>query len=114
VETTLEEHFKGKSTAARDLYDRLIEVITSFGPITIEPRKTGIYLVNRTALGGISIHKNHIVVGFKTDNMIEHEIISNSLQISRNRYQYTVKISSPNELEGVVREWLRDAYSVSG
>ena len=43
---TVSEHFAGKSDELRALYDRLVAVAETFGPVEQDPKKTSIH-VNR-------------------------------------------------------------------
>ena len=56
---TNRSHFEGKSAVVREIYDRLIKVVKGFGPISEEPKKTSIHIVNTTARE----------VGYRKDSM---------------------------------------------
>ena len=58
---TINDHFANKDSSVRALYDKLLEVLNTFGPIIEEPKKTSIHLVRKSALVGFDIEQQ---VGF--------------------------------------------------
>jgi hypothetical protein len=111
---TLEEHFEGRSPETHLLYDRIMRLLESFGAVTAEPKKTCIHLVRRTALAGIRIRNNYVILEFKTDYPIDSPTLDKTEQLSKNRFHHTLKVASPDSLTEEVRGWLRDAYELSG
>ena len=110
---TLEEHFDGKAAVVRELYERIMELLGSFGQVTAEPKKTCIHLVRRTAIGGITVRKDFVILEFKTDYSIDSPLLAKTEQISRSRFHHTIKVTSPEVLTDQVKCWLRDAYELS-
>jgi hypothetical protein len=110
---TLDMHFDGTTESARELYDRIMDVLGSFGPVAAEPKKTCIHLVRRTAIAGVRVRKDFVLLEFKTDYPIDSPLLSKTEQLSRNRYHHTIKVMSPEALNEQVRCWLRDAYELS-
>lgn len=68
---TLDMHFDGTTESARELYDRIMDVLGSFGPVAAEPKKTCIHLVRRTAIAGVRVRKDFVLLEFKTDYPID-------------------------------------------
>jgi hypothetical protein len=112
-EYTLEHHFSGKPAGVRELYDRVMEALRGFGPVRGDPKKTCIHLVYRTALGGITVRREHLILEFKTDHPIESARLAKSEQVSRSRYHHTLKLTPADPLDGEVLGWLREAYDLS-
>jgi hypothetical protein len=110
---TLDDHFAGKPPETRALYDEVMRLLGSFGPVTAEPKKTCIHLVRRTALGGVTVRKDAIILEFKTDYPIDSPALAKTEQISRNRWHHTLKVTSAGVLTEEVAGWLRDAYELS-
>lgn len=110
---TLESHFAGKDPKARELYAAVIRVVGAFGPVTAEPKKTCIHLVRRTAIGGITVRKDFVILEFKTDYPIDSPALAKTEQISRSRFHHTLKVTSPEDMTDEVKHWLNDAYTLS-
>ena len=50
---SVEDHFVNKDSAVRELYEGLLKLLKTFGPIIEEPKKTSIHLVRVSALAGV-------------------------------------------------------------
>jgi hypothetical protein len=111
---TLDEHFAGKPPGTRALYEAVMRLLESFGPVTAEPKKTFIHLVRRSALAGVRVRREVIILEFKTDYPIDSPALAKTEQISRNRYHHTLGVASADALTDEVAGWLRDAYELSG
>ena len=109
----LEDHFAGKAPQTGELYDQIMKILESLGPVSVEPKKTCIHLVRRTALAGITVRKDFVILEFKTDYPIESPALAKTEQISRNRFHHTLKVTSPDSLTKEVHGWLHDAYELS-
>jgi Domain of unknown function (DUF5655) len=110
---TVKSHFEGKDESVRATYDRLLKSARQFGPVSEEPKKTSIHLVNRTAFAGVATRKKTIVLTIKSDRKLSSPRIHKSEQVSANRFHHEVKISSPAEVDVELVKWLGDAYALS-
>jgi hypothetical protein len=110
---TVKSHFEGKDDSVRATYDRLLKSARQFGPVSEEPKKTSIHLVNRTAFAGVATRKKTIVLTIKSDRKLSSPRIHKSEQVSANRFHHEVKISLPAEVDAELVKWLGDAYALS-
>jgi len=111
---TLNDHFVDKDPAVRALYNKLLEVLNSFGPIIEEPKKTSIHLVRKSALAGVETRKSYLLLNIKADHKIDSSRILKSDQPSANRFHHKVKIELLNDLDEELEGWLKEAYIISG
>jgi len=113
TESTVNSHFDGKSPAVRETYDRLLKSLNKFGPITEDPKKTSIHLVNVTALAGVATRKDWLVLTIKSDRKLAHARIHKSEQTSARRFHHEVKLASPKDVDAQLVAWLEAAYHLS-
>jgi len=113
-EFTVDDHFAGKTPAVRGIYDRLIATLRKIGPVREEPKKTSIHLVRLSALAGVEIRKDYLLLNIKTDYRIESPRITKAEQLSARRFHHKVKLTSPGEIDPELQRWLQDAYDLSG
>src|SRR6266540_1310700 len=92
-------HFEGKAPIVREIYDRLIEVAKGFGPISEEPKKTSIHIVNKTALAGVATRKNYLILTIKSDSKLISPRIHKSEQASARRFHHEIKLTSPDDVD---------------
>jgi hypothetical protein len=110
----LEGLFAGKDEIVRAIYDKLREVLQTFGPFREEPKKTSIHLVNTSGFAGVHPRKSFLYLNLRLDRALEDTRIAKSEQVSKNRYHNEVKITSPEEVEvdGERIAWLKEAYTL--
>src|SRR5882724_11204040 len=110
---TLDSHFQGKDITVRQIYDRLLKATGKFGPLSEEPKKTSIHLMNQTAFAGVATRKSVLVLTIKSDRKLSSPRIHKSEQTSANRFHHEVKLTSAAEVDAELVQWLKDAYALS-
>jgi len=111
---SVDDHFVGKDPSVRKLYDKLLSSTRRLGAIREEPKKTSIHIVNATALAGVEVRKNYILLNIKSDHPIESPHVEKSEKISARRYHHKLKLSSASEVDEELQGWLNGAYDLSG
>lgn len=108
----IDRHFKGKEPAVRATFDRLLEVVTSLGPVTVLPERTRIALHVRMSFAALMPRRRwldgHLVLGRRLDSPRFHRIETYSPQ----NVLHAFRFSSPAEVDGEVAAWLAEAYAV--
>ncbi len=110
---SVSDHFVNKEPAVRALYNQLILILQTFGPIEEDPKKTSIHLNRRSALAGVETRKNYLLLNIKSDHKIKSPRIEKAEQVSSKRFHHKVKISSPKDLDEELKTWLKEAYLLS-
>jgi hypothetical protein len=112
-EFSVESHFENKDAAVRKIYEGLLKSAKKFGPVSEEPKKTSIHLMNQTAFAGVATRKSALVLTIKSDRKLSSPRIHKSEQTSANRFHHEVKLASPAEVDAELVQWLKDAYALS-
>jgi hypothetical protein len=107
------DHFVNKDPSVRALYDQLISVLRSFGPVEEDPKKTSIHLNRKSALAGVETRKDCLLLNIKSDHAIQSPRIEKAEQISAKRFHHKVRISSAKDLDEELNSWLKEAYLLS-
>ena len=115
IETThgLDTLFSGKDATVRATYERLLEVLRTFGPFQEEPKKTSVHLVRITGFAGVHPRKSFLYLNLRLDRPLQGQRIAKSEQVSKNRYHNEVKVASPDEVDAELVDWLKDAYALA-
>jgi hypothetical protein len=111
---TVDDHFSDKDPDIRTLYDKLLGVLGSFGPIVEEPKKTSIHLVRKSALAGVETRKSYFLLNIKADRKIESPRFVKAEQVSANRFHHKLKIENMDDINEELKGWLKEAYLISG
>ncbi len=114
AEFTVDAHFAGKPPQVRKVYERLLELLEKIGPVREDPKKTSIHLVRESALAGVEVRREYLLLNLKTDYAIDSPRVERAQRLSANRYHTKVRLSAIAEVDGEVKRWLKDAYSLSG
>jgi hypothetical protein len=112
-EFTIENHFVGKDPIVREIYDKLKESVKTFGPISEEPKKTSIHVVNKTAFLGVATRKAHLILTIKSDKKLASPRIHRTQQTSVSRFHHEVKLISRADVDKELVGWLKAAYKLS-
>ena len=110
---SVSDHFVNKDPAVRALYDQLIALLRTFGPVQEDPKKTSIHLNRKSALAGVETRKDALLLNLKSDHPIKSQRIEKTEQISAKRFHHKVRISSPEDFDEQLRTWLKEAYLLS-
>jgi len=107
------DHFVNKSPSVRALYDQLVSLLRTFGPIEEDPKKTSIHLNRNSALAGVETRKEYLLLNIKSDHAIQSPRVEKAEQVSSKRFHHKVKISSPRDFDEELKSWLKEAYLLS-
>ena len=110
---TVNDHFTSKDPAVRALYNQLIKILNTFGPIEEDPKKTSIHLNRKSALAGVETRKDCLLLNIKSDHLIKSARIEKAEQISSKRFHHKVRISSLKDFDEELKGWLQEAYLLS-
>ncbi len=110
---SVKDHFINKDPSVRALYDQLLSVLQTFGPVTEDPKKSSIHLNRKSALAGVETRKDYLLLNIKSDHQIKSPRIEKAEQISAKRFHHKVRISSPKDLDEELKSWLEEAYLLS-
>jgi uncharacterized protein DUF5655 len=107
------EHFVNKDPSVRTLYDQLLSILQTFGPVAEDPKKTSIHLNRKSALAGVETRKDYLLLNIKSDHQIKSPRIEKAEQISAKRFHHKVRISSTKDFDDELKFWLKEAYLLS-
>jgi uncharacterized protein DUF5655 len=110
---TVNDHFLNKDASVRTLYDQLVSLLETFGPIQEDPKKTSIHLNRKSALAGVETRKDYLLLNIKSDHAIKNPRVVKAEQVSAKRFHHKVRISSPNDFDEDLKRWLKEAYILS-
>jgi hypothetical protein len=105
--------FAGRDAVVPAIYDRILEALHRLGPFDQQPKKTSIHLVRSTGFAGIHPRKSALILNLRLDRALGGPRVFKSEQVSRNRYHNELKLTSPDDIDAELTNWLREAYHLS-
>jgi len=110
---SVKDHFVNKDSSVRALYDQLLLILPTFGPVMEDSKKTSIHLNHKSALAGVETRKDCLLLNIKSDHQIKSPRIEKAEQVSAKRFHHKVRIASPKDLDEELKAWLKEAYLLS-
>ena len=106
----LANQYKGKEVL-RPIYDKLIEMISTFGDdITRTPKKDSVSMIRKKQFALIKpATKTRIDLGLKLKGKPTTDRLGNSGPFGT-MCTHRVQITSPDDVDDQLQEWLREAY----
>jgi hypothetical protein len=108
----VERHFIGKSPVVRETYDQLIAAVERIGPFRVLPEKTRIALQVRMSFAALMPRQRwldgHVVLARRRASTRFRRVDV----YSPHNVVHAFRLSSPEDVDGEVEAWLREAYAV--
>ena len=108
----LEDHFRDKSPEIRALFDQVVAVLKSIGPVRILPEKTRIAFQVRMSFAQITPRKRwldgHVVLARRLESPRFRSIQT----FSPRNHLHTFRLTQPADIDDEFRRWMLEAYSV--
>jgi hypothetical protein len=107
---TLEDHFAGKDPAVRELFDHLLSVLQTFGPVTVHPVKTRIIFQAETQFAAAMPRKRWLDGYLWLRRRAAHPTIQRvEMQVFRD-YGHVFRLTKPSDLDEAFVELLQEAF----
>jgi Domain of unknown function (DUF5655) len=110
---SVDDHFAGKEHRVRAIYDRLLRTAERFGNVSVEPKKTSIHLVNRTAFAGIATRKDAIILTLKSADDVDSPRFFKRLQASKHRWYLETRLDREQQVDKELSGWLRRSFALA-
>ena len=109
---TLTDLFVGKPARIRKLFDRFLGMVQDCGPVKVLPSCDSAVLMVRVRFARAVPKTRWLDVGFWLPRRSEDSRFHRVETISPNVHVHVLRITSIEQLDSRVAEWLREAYSV--
>jgi len=112
VNYPLEKHFERKSPEVIALYHRYLSLIEKFGPVTVEPKKTGISFLVRVRFAGAVLRKKWLEARIWLKHPVEHPCLRRIEKVGARDYIHYFRIVSIGDMDGSFISFLRESYAI--
>lgn len=102
--------FDGKSQAVRDLYGLLVDELNKLGPVQEIKKAISISFENRRFFASVLIRNRSIKLVLRTRYRIANQRILNINRIDDKNFDHTILLTSKNDIDNELMEWLGEAY----
>ncbi len=105
-------HFRGKEARLKQTYETLIARLQALGPLRVDAVKSSINFASTYHFGGVSVRKDHLRLGFLSDDVIENQRIVRTEKLGPKKVAHRVILSSPSDVDDQLVSWLARAYAL--
>jgi hypothetical protein len=108
----LADHFRGKSPEIRALFDRIVGMLETIGPVRVLPEKTRIAFQVRMSFAQVTPRQRwldgHVVLARR----LESPRFTKIETFSPRNHLHAFRVSRADEIDDEFRAWLIEAYAV--
>jgi hypothetical protein len=106
----VDECFAGRPAYQREIYDRMIAYLRGLGPVHADVVKVGVFLKHQGKLAEVRPKARSLSLALMLRRVIEDPRIARVLPPIGDRFVHIVKLTSADDFDDQVREWLTEAY----
>jgi len=99
--------------ASRTIYAALLEAIDELGPYEVEAKKTSLHLSRGRAFLGVHPRSTGLLLNVVTTTALDSPRVRRSEQISANRCHNEVLLTSVDDVDDELRDWIGQAYALT-
>jgi hypothetical protein len=105
-------HLDDKPPEIAAIVERVIAAAERCGPVTVLPEKTRIALATRMSFAALMPRRRWVDGHVVLARRLEDPRFTRIETFSPRNHLHAFRLASPDEVDGQVQEWLREAYDV--
>ncbi|HEU4718217.1 MAG TPA: DUF5655 domain-containing protein [Bacteroidia bacterium] len=113
VKIPVGSHFEGKPASLRKAFDKMVAISSSFGNVSVQPVKGGIFLKKAGTFAMIAVRKDCLKVEFFLSHLYEGFPVEKTFRYTQKKIVHVVSISGPGDVNKQFAGWLKESYSLA-
>ncbi len=109
---TIDQHFVNSDPEVRATFDRILEVVTDIGPVTVLSERTRIALHVRMSFAAVMPRRHWLNGHLVLDHRVESPRFAKIEVYSPRNVLHAFQLRAPSEVDAEFRVWLNQAYRV--
>jgi hypothetical protein len=109
----LASHFQGRPKTLRQVFDQIVKVGRSCGPVTVYAQKTRIVIQRRVRFAGAVVHHNWLDVGLWLKREASHPCLVRTESFGRLGFGHHFRLQNPDEIDKPLVEMIQEAYYIA-
>lgn len=107
----LADHFKGKPSALRATFRRLVAVARACGPVTVYAQKTRIVIQARVRFAGAVVNRTWLDAGLWLKRRVTHPRVHRTEDFGKLGYGVHFRLTAPSDIDRGLVALMREAYA---
>lgn len=108
----LEHHFGNCESHVRKTFDKFLEVVESYGPVTIIPQKTRIAIMVKVRFASCIVRKKWLLVNLWLTRRTPHPRLEKTEKFGPHSFGLRFRFDSANEIDDSFRQLVGESYAV--
>ena len=108
----LEHHFENKPPSIRALFDAVLAIVQSIGPVTVLPEKSRIAFQVRMSFAQVTTRRRWLDGHLVLARRLEHPRFRSVETFSPRNHVHFFRLTSPADIDAEFCGWLAEAYTV--
>jgi hypothetical protein len=107
---SIEEYFRTGPPFERPIFDAVMALVRSIGPVHVEPVSVGIFLKHGRTLSELRPMTRWVAVSFALPRVVHHRLMTRKPVAAGSRFHHVVNVGCPEDLDEEIKGWLTEAY----
>lgn len=108
---TLDEYFATGPPFEQPIFDGVLDIVSSFGPVHVEPVSVGIFIKKSGSFIELRPMTKWVAMSFPLGRTVQHPQISRKPIVAGSRIYHVVNLHTPADLNPTVEAWLAESYT---
>ena len=106
-------HLKNASPAVAGLYRRFVDLVKSYGPVSIVPTETRIDFQARSIFASVQFRLENLELQLILPRIVQDSKIVRVDTIGTEKYSHLIMIDSLDDYDAAFNTWLQEAYNLA-
>lgn len=109
---SLDHHFEGRAPLVRSTFDRLLEVIETFGEVTVIPQKTRIAFQAEVRFASCMTRKEWLIASLWLTRAATHPTLQRLEELGPTTFSHHFRLDSPESIDAALRDLIEESFAV--
>jgi hypothetical protein len=106
----IDDHFKGRDAILREIFDKLVELTSQHGPLTVYAQKTRIVFMVQVRFASVRVQKNWLVFGLWLTRRVEHQLLIKTEVFGPDSFGLGFRLSRLEDIDDTLVTLIGEAY----
>ncbi len=110
----MDDCFAGRPPVQREIYDALVAHLETLGPLHLDAVRVGVFLKHERKLAEVRPMARSLSLMLVLPRVVVDPRISRTYRISADRTAHHIKLTSQDQVDEQLYDWLTEAYDAAG
>ncbi len=107
---SVDAYFASRPAVEREIFEAVRQQLEELGPVIVEPVNVGILFKRRRTFVELRPKARWVQLSIGLNRRLDHPRITRTVGLRNGRTYHGVRVTSPADVDGELREWLTESY----